>query len=153
MTKGIVYSEFRNLVVPVVLLILWAASELQSTLLTPWAVPYLIVLDLVILVGTAYFFTGIAERRTEVKVLNGSANFRIGFGMVALFLGAFVVRLALAALLFPNSLAFGSPPGGFPPTDQQTILAAIDVIFSFSVGLLVGRAIGIRRKVLEARLR
>ncbi|MGD0588413.1 MAG: hypothetical protein ABSA63_06445 [Thermoplasmata archaeon] len=152
MTRGVPYSGLRLAVLPALILILWVLSELESLLLTPWALPYLIVLDLAILIGTALGFTPVAERMTEVtREASGVGSYRIGFSLAALFVGAFVVRIGVAIVLFPSSLEFGSPPGGFPPTQQQLVLGVIDAIFSLSAGLVLARSIGIRRKWNAAR--
>jgi len=154
MTQGVTYSGPRLIILPALIVVLWALSELESILLTPWALPFLIVLDLVILVLAALAFTGVAERMTVVeRGPAGGWTYRIGFSLAALFVGAFIVRVAVAALLFPSSLEFGSPPGGFPPIQQQTVLAIIDALYSMSAGLLVGRSLGIHRKVQAASAR
>jgi hypothetical protein len=148
MTQGVPYSSARLLILPVLLLVLWSVTELESILLTPWAVPYLLALDAGLVVATAYAFTGIAERATEVSAAPaGGWSYRIGFALAALFVGAFVVRLAVVVTLFPSALEFGSPVAGFPPVQQQLALGGIDALFSVSVGLLVGRSVGIARKV------
>ncbi len=152
MTQGVPYSAARLVVLPVLVLVLWGGSELESVLLTPWALPYLVALDLAILVVTTFAFTGIAERMTQVNQgPPGNWSYQIGFSLAALFVGAFVIRLSVAVALFPTSLEFGSPPGGFPPIQQQAVLGIIDALFSISVGLLVGRSLGISRKVRAAR--
>ena len=152
MTQGVPYSGARLAALPVLILILWVVSELESILLTPWALPYLIALDLAIVIGTGLAFTSVAEGMTDVTLEpSGSGTFRIGFSLTALFVGAFVVRLTVAVALFPSSLEFGSPPGGFPPFPQQVVLGVIDAIFSFSAGLVLARSIGIRRKWNTAR--
>jgi len=152
MTKGVPYSPIRLLVLPVLILILWGVSELESVLLTPWALPYLIVLDVAILIGSVVAFTPVAERMTHVeRDASGSWSYRIGFSLAALFAGAFVIRLSLAVALFPSSLEFGSSPGGFPPSAQQIVLGGIDALFSMSAGLLVARSVGIQHKWNAAR--
>ena len=152
MTKGVPYSGLRLVALPVLILILWAVSELQSLLLTPWAIPYLIALDLVILIGSSLAFARVAERMTHVyREPSGDWYYRIGSSIAVLFVGAFVVRLTVALVLFPSSLEFGSPPGGFPPTGQQVVLGIIDALFSMSAGLLVGRSVGIHRRWNAAR--
>jgi hypothetical protein len=154
MTRGVSYSLARIILMPILILILWGVSELESLLLTPWAWPYLIPLDIAILVATALAFTPVAERMTDVtRDAAGGGTFRIGFSLAALFLGAFVVRVAIAVALFPSSLEFGAPPGGFPPMQDQVILAVIDALFSFSAGLLLARSIGIQRKWTAAATR
>jgi len=146
MTKGVPFSGLRVTAVPALLLILWGVTELESTLLTPWALPYLIGLDIAILIATALGSAPVAQRMTLfTREPSGSWSYRISFSMAVLFVAAFVVRLALAVVLFPASFEFGSPPGGFPPVQQQVLLALIDAIFSVSVGLLVGRSVGIYR--------
>ncbi|HEV2449938.1 MAG TPA: hypothetical protein VGU43_05995, partial [Thermoplasmata archaeon] len=109
-------------------------------------------LDSAILILTAVAITSVAERMTQVRTEPaGTLSYRIGFSLAALFVGAFVLRIALAVALFPTALEFGSPPGGYPPPPQQFALGLIDALFSASVGLLIGRSIGISRKVGAAR--
>lgn len=151
MAQGVTYSLARLILLPVLIVVLWAGSELESVALTPWAVPYLILGDTALLVATAAAFTGVAERRTHVgRDDTGRPTFQIGFGLAAIYLVSFLVRLGLAATLFPASLEFGAPPTGFPPANEQIVLAVIDAVYSVSAGLLIGRAIGIHRKVATA---
>jgi len=153
MAQGVPYSGARLAVLPALILVLWTVVELESTLLTPWALPYLIALDVSIVVVTALVFTPVAERMTQVtRDPSGGGSYRIGFALAALFVGAFIVRLAVAVALFPSSLEFGTPPGGYPPVQQQLVLAVIDAIFSLSAGLVLARSIGIRRKWKSAQL-
>jgi len=152
MTQGVPYSALRLVVLPALILVLWGVSEVESILLTPWALPYLIALDSAVLAVTTFAFAGVAERMTKVNPgPHGSWSYQIGFSLAALFVGAFVIRLSVAVALFPSALEFGSPPGGFPPVQQQVVLGIIDALFSVSVGLLLGRSLGISRKVREAR--
>jgi hypothetical protein len=147
MTRGVPFSSARLAALPALIVVLWTVSELESLLLTPWAFPYLIGLDFAIVVATSLAFTTVAERMTQVAVdPAGSGSYRIGFSLAALFVGAFALRLTIAIVLFPTSLEFGSPPGGYPPPQQQVVLAVIDSLFSFSAGLVLARSIGIRRK-------
>lgn len=152
MTQGVPYSVARLVGFPALILVLWGFSELESILLTPWALPYLIALDSVILVITTFAITSVAEGMTRVAPgLSGTFSYRIGFSLAALFVGAFVLRIGIAIALFPSALEFGSPPGGYPPIQQQVVLGTIDALFSVSVGLLMGRSLGISRKVRAAR--
>jgi hypothetical protein len=152
MSKGVPYSTARLVILPMLILFLWGLSELESLLLTPWALPYLIVLDVAIFVTTFVAFARVAERITQARQEpTGVWSYQIGFSIAAIFLGAFVLRLVLAIVLFPSSLAFGSPPGGYAPEGQQLVLATVDGLFSVSAGLLVGRSLGAFRKVRAAR--
>jgi len=152
MMQGVAYSLPRLALLPVLILVLWGISELESIVLTPWAIPYLIALDLAILIGTAIVSTPIAERMTTVhRDPAGGGSYRIGISMAVLFVGVFVARIALAAVLFPSAFQFGSPPAGFPPIQQQIVLGVIDALFSMSAGLLVGRSVGIYRRWESAR--
>lgn len=147
MSQGVAFSRARLVLLPILILILWGVSELESIFLTPWALPYLILLDVAIVAGTSLVFAPIAERMTSVgRDAAGNWTYRISFALAALFLLAFVARLALAVALFPSSLQFGAPPSGYPPGPQQVVLAMIDAIFSLSAGLLVGRSLGVLRK-------
>jgi hypothetical protein len=141
------YSGARLALLPGIIVVLWAAGELQATLLSPWALPYFIPLNAAVLLGTSIAFAPVAERMTHVtRDASGGGSYRIGFSITALFAAAFVVRLVAAVLLFPGALVYGAPPGGYPPVAQQMELEIIDALFSFSVGLLVGRAIGVARR-------
>jgi hypothetical protein len=152
MSQGVPYSVFRLVAVPVLLLILWAATEAASTLLTRWALPYLIAADTAILVVTAVAFAGVAQQVTHVSAdVQGNWNYRVPFAITGLFLAAYVARLVLTVALFPQSLVFGALPSGYPPESQQVVLAVVDGIFSISVGLLVGRSVGIYRKLRSVR--
>lgn len=152
MSQGVPFSRVRLLLLPILILVLWGVSELESIFLTPWAVPYLIVVDVAILAGTSVGFAPVAERMTSVgRDAAGNWTYRISFTLAALFLLAFVARLALAVALFPSSLQFGAPPSGFPAAAQQSVLAVIDAIFSLSAGLLVGRSLGVLRKWAAAQ--
>ena len=76
----------------------------------------------------------------------GGGSYRIGFSVTAVFIVAFIVRLVVAAALFPGALEFGSPTGGYPSMAQQVVLGVVDALFSLSAGLLSGRSVGIRRR-------
>jgi len=152
MTRGVPYSATRLVAPALLVLALWALVEITSTQLTPWSIPYLIGVDLAVLVATAVGISGVAARATRVdRAPTGQWSYRIGFALAAVFVGAFALRLLLAAILFPGSLGFTAPVGGYPSVGQQEALAVIDALFSLSVGLLVGRSVGIYRRVRSAR--
>jgi hypothetical protein len=152
MSQGVPFSVRRLAVAPGLILILWTLSELESILLTPWAVPYLVTVDVTIVIVATLAFSRITEGMTEVKQgASGEWSFRIGISIAMLYLGVFLVRLTLTVILFPSSLEFGSTPGGFPPLPQQIALGVIDAIYSVSTGLLLGRSMGIARKVRTVR--
>lgn len=148
MTRGVPYAAWRLVVLPVLIGVVWVATILESLLLIPWSLPYLVALDVALLLASAFVFTGIAERHTVAyRDERGVWHYRIGFALAGLFLGLYLVRLGVAVALFPTSLEFGSPPGGYPPFPQQLVLAVIDALFSTSVGLLLGRSAGAARKL------
>ena len=152
MAKGVRFTLGRLVVLPALLLVLWAFTALESVLLTPWALPYLIALDTAVVVVTTLLFAGVAERATELyRGPSGEWYYRIGFAIAALFLVVYLVRLALTLLLFPQALDIGVTPPGYPPESQQVVLAVIDALFSMSVGLLIARSIGIYRHWRVAR--
>lgn len=149
MSQGVPYSGARLVILPVLLLVLWAVTELESVLLTPWAVPYLIAADAALVVVSSVLFAGTARRLASVyRGPAGVLSYRIGFSVTVVFLVIFLARLVLAAVLFPASLSFAAPSGYAAP-DQQIVLAVIDAMFSVSIGLLLGRAIGVYRKVQD----
>src|SRR5690348_12505594 len=115
MSKGVSYSTLRVMAVPVLLLLLWALSEYESTVLAPWAIPYLIALDAGIVAAAAWWFAPIAQRATQFfQGESGDWRFRIDFSVTAVFLVAYLVRLAIADVLFPASLSFGGGPPAYP---------------------------------------
>ncbi|MCI4373278.1 MAG: hypothetical protein L3K02_06525 [Thermoplasmata archaeon] len=147
MTQGVPYSLSRLAITPVLILFLWAVTELESTFLTPWAIPYLIALDLAVVVLSSIALIPVAERMTQMyRGPSGEWWYRIGFSLAALFIGTFVIRFAITVLLFPGALEYGSSPGGYPSVSEQFVLVMVDALFSLSAGLLVARSIGIRRK-------
>jgi hypothetical protein len=153
MARGVRYSSARLAVIPVLILLLWIVTELEATALTPWAIPYLLAADAAILVLTTIVFIPVAERMTHVtREPSGGGTYRIAFSLAALFVAVFLVRLVLAIVLFPASLEFGPIGGGYPPLEQQIVIAVIDALLSVSVGLLVARSVGIRRKWEASRV-
>jgi len=146
MTQGVPVSVVRLAVFPALLVLLWALTTLESIFLTPWAIPYLIGLDTALLALTAVLFTGVAQR-AAVYYRNeaGAWCYRIGFALAGVFVVAYLVRLVLTLALFPAAFEIGVVPTGYPPEIQQIALAAIDAMFSVSVGLLLGRSFGVYR--------
>jgi hypothetical protein len=152
MSQGVSYSVARLALAPALILFLWLVSELGSLLLIPWALPYLIVADTAILVVAAIGFARVAEAATEVtRNASGDWSYRIGFATALLYLVVFLARLAVAIALFPSVLELGAPPSGYPPFGQQVVLADIDAALSVSAGLLIGRSIGVVRKLRSVR--
>ena len=146
MTQGVPASVVRLVLMPALVGVLWAFTALESIFLTPWAVPYLLGLDVALLTLTTVLFAGVAQRaavfyRNEA----GAWCYRIGFAIAGIFLAVYLVRLALTLALFPAALEVGVPVSGYPPGPQQAALATIDAMFSVSVGLLLARSIGIYR--------
>jgi len=152
MSQGVSYSVARLVFAPALIMFLWLVSELESILLTPWALPYLIVADTAILVVAAIGFARVSKAATEVtRDDSGGWSYRIGFATAVLYLVVFLARLAVAVALVPSSLEFGASPSGFPPVGQQVVIAGIDAAFSVSAGLLIGRSIGVVRKMRTVR--
>lgn len=147
MTLGVSYSIARLALLPIVIGFLWLLNVLGALALVPGWAPYLIAVDLAILLGAAAAFTPIAERRTVIlrHGSDGSGEYRIGFSITVVFLVAFLLRLVLAIALFPQAFVFGAPVGTLPYA-QALVLAVIDALFSLSAGLLVGRSLGIHRR-------
>jgi len=148
MSRGVPYSAARLAVAPGLILFLWALSELESVLLTPWALPYLIAVDSVIVVLTSLTFARTSESATVItRSTSEGWSYRIPFATALLYLTIFLARLVLAVILFPTSLELGATPSSFAPVGQQVVLAIIDAAFSVSAGLLLGRSIGVVRKM------
>jgi hypothetical protein len=151
-SRGVPFSAARVAILPVLIVVLWGASELASILLTPWAVPYLLALDVVLLLAAAVGFARVAERRTVVwRNQSGGWDYRLPFAVTLLYVALFLLRIVVAAVFFPSSLVLGAPTGGYLPTSQQLLLAIVDALFSVSAGLLLGRSWGSYRKVAEFR--
>ena len=151
-SQGVPFSAARVLVSPVLIVVLWAVTEVESIALTPWAVPYLISLDASVLGASAYAFTGVAERRTVAwRDPKAGWMYRTEFSLALLFLGAFLLRLIVTAVYFPAALQTGVSVAGFPPGPQQAAIAGVDALFSMSAGLLIGRSRAALRRVRAAQ--
>jgi hypothetical protein len=121
MAQGVPYSLPCLILLPGLLPVLWGLTELESTLFTPWALPFLLGSDTAILIVTAAMFAWVAQRVTETyRGPGGEWNYRIGFGIPAVFPGAFILRITLAAILLPVPSILASPRAGIPRLSSRS---------------------------------
>lgn len=77
---------------------------------------------------------------------NGEWYYRLGWQIPALYLALFVARLvAEVVVLGPSAIVVAFPPPVPSTTDALLILLGVDLLFSVSTGLLIGRGVGVYR--------
>lgn len=151
LSQGVAYSPVRLALSPIVVLALWAFTELEAVVLIPWALPYLLGADTGIVLATTLGMVPYAAKHTTVSSdPTGARTVRLGPTLAVLFFVVFLARILVALALFPSSLGVGGAPSAALPGAQQLLLAVIDGMLSVSVGLLLARSLGIARKVREA---
>jgi hypothetical protein len=148
--QGRIYSSTRVLVFPVLIILLYAGTEVETVATVPWAFPLWTIVDIVVMVASALATLPFAERLVRVsKRYDGQWYYQYGIELIAFYLGLWIVRLALAAYFDPGSIEFVPPTGALSATASDVVVL-IQALFSVSSGLVVGRAIGTYRLHLRA---
>ena len=77
---------------------------------------------------------------------DGYWYYRLSWHVPVIYLVLFVARIAAEFAIFGPSTAFASYPPPVPPTTLGlAILVGVDLLFGVSLGLLIGRGIGVYR--------
>ncbi len=77
---------------------------------------------------------------------NGNWYYRLSWHVPVLYLALFVVRIGAEFAVFGlSALLITFPPPTPPSVAALAILIGVDLLFAFSLGLLVGRGVGISR--------
>ena len=85
---------------------------------------------------------------------DGRTYYRLPWLVPVLYLLLFTLRLVIEVVLFGLSALFSPSLPTSLPTDVLLAVIAFDLLYSVSVGLLLGRGFGVRRAYLDAeRLR
>lgn len=69
--------------------------------------------------------------------------YRLAWHIPALYLSLFIARFVAEIVVFGPSAAFAFPPPAPPSGAALWILIGVDLLFAVSLGLLVGRGIGV----------
>jgi hypothetical protein len=76
---------------------------------------------------------------------DGQSYYRLTWHIPVLYLVLFVTRFAAEIVVYGPSSAFSIPPPAPPSVAALVVLIAVDLLFAASLGLLVGRGIGVLR--------
>lgn len=77
---------------------------------------------------------------------NGNWYYRLSWHVPVLYLTLFVVRIGAEIAVFGlSALLITFPPPTPPSVAALAILIGVDLLFAFSLGLLIGRGVGIYR--------
>ena len=142
--QGRLYSAGRVLMFPVLILLVYVATELETIVTVPWAFPIWTLVDLVVLVAAALATLPMAGRLVRVSQRSdGQWYYQYGVELIGFYLALWVVRLALAAYYDPASLEFVISSTATPlSASASAVLVLIQGLFSVSSGLVIGRGIG-----------
>ncbi len=153
--QGRLYSTGRVLIFPVLILLVYAATELETIATVPWAFPTWTSVDLVVLVAAALATLPIANRLVRVSQRSdGQWYYQYGIELIGFYLALWVARLALAAYYDPASLEFVISSTAAPlSAATSAVLVLIQGLFSVSSGLVIGRGIGTYRLHRQAERR
>jgi hypothetical protein len=144
--QGRAYSSARVLIFPVLILFLYAATEVETITIVPWSNPLWTVIDLVIVVASALATLPLIDRLvTFTRRERGAWYYHYGIELIAFYLALWVVRVGLAAYYDLSSLVYAAPTGAPLSATASDVLVLIQGLFSVSTGLVVGRGIGTYR--------
>jgi hypothetical protein len=131
---------------PLLTLLLWASAEAVTAYSIAWSYPWWIALDAAVVAVGALLTIPIAGRIVKVyQEADGRWMYRYHLGLIVFYLSSWVIRLALAAYFDPNSLEF-TPTSG-PPLSALAaeVMQFVEILFSLSTGLVIGRSVGTYR--------
>ena len=145
MARGTRVSVPRLALMAVVYVLLFAlgvGEDLYYGLLPAWTLgPDLAVL----VVGGALALVHVERTVHFFKGPGGTWMYRLGVALPAIYLALYVVRIVLElVVLGENPLAPTAPTSAFS-LDQQLILGGVNLLFSLSLGFLLGRGAGVIR--------
>ena len=144
--QGRRYSEARVLLFPVLVLLLFLETEVATIYAVAWAFPVFTVFDVVILAASAAATWPFITRLVKVtRRDDGALYYQYGIELISIYLGLWVVRLALAAYYDPSSLILGATVSTSLSATASDVLVLIQALFAISSGIVIGRAIGTYR--------
>jgi hypothetical protein len=144
--QGRLYSPARVMLFPVLIALLYFATEFETIVTVPWVFPLWTTADAVVVVAAALATLPLADRLVKVsRRADGQWYYQYGVELIAFYLALWVARLGLAAYYDPASIEFAPPTGAVLSATASTVLVLIQALFSISSGLVIGRAIGTYR--------
>ena len=149
--QGRILSIARLVLFPILALLLWATAEAENALSLLGTWPGWTTVDIGLVVMAAVTTLPLAGRLLSVfQGPQGQWMYRYGIELIAIYLTIWVVRLVLAVYFDPVSL---ENPFGPAPAISSLATAAmqvVQVLFSVSTGLVVGRSVSTYRMYREA---
>lgn len=77
---------------------------------------------------------------------DGRRYYRLLWQLPVLYLALFIIRLVAELIVYGPTLAFATyPPPAPPSVSGLLLLVAVDLLFGVSLGLLIGRGVGVYR--------
>ncbi len=140
---GRALSVPRLVLFPILAIVLWVAAEVSTVYSTPSSYPIWTAVDAALVVAGALLTIPLAARFISVyQAPDGQWMYRYGIELIALYLASWGVRLGLAAYFDPSSLEFTYTNGPALSALASLVMQVVQVLFSVSTGLLIGRTVG-----------
>lgn len=140
----------RLFLFPALTILIFLLTEAETIASIPSAYPLWAVVDAVTLVAAAAVTIPLAPRFVTVtKVSENEFTYRYGIELIALYLGLWVVRFALALVYDPNSLIFSTNVTTTLTGGASSVMLIVQTLFAISSGIVVGRSIGAYRLYLR----
>jgi len=152
--RGRVLSIARLVLFPTLTLLLWVLAEAETGLTLPGTWPWWTGLDVAVVVAAALATLPIAGRLLSVfQGSDGQWMYRYGIELIAFYLTIWVVRLALAVYYDPASLELTVGPAPTISATASAVMQIVQILFSLSTGLVIGRSVSTYRMYEAARKR
>lgn len=149
MVRGTPVNPVRLLASTALYVLLFALVVAEEFLLLPWYVP---VVNVAVAGTVGALATPYVVRRVQVyRDAAGAWHYRLGYVIPALYVGLFGVRVLVDLFVLGVNPLSPSLPSGALSGGEAILLAAVDALFSVSMGLLLGRSFGVYRAYRAAR--
>ncbi|HYK93152.1 MAG TPA: hypothetical protein VEY07_03815 [Thermoplasmata archaeon] len=143
MAQGTTLSLGQLIASGALYVVLFGVVALEELLILPI---YVVVVEAAIVVLVGLSAAPWVQRRVSVYQSPGAGwSFRLGVTIPVIYVGLFVLRIALDFLVLGID-PFGPPPAGFSLSPSATaLLVAVDGLYAVSTGLVIARTLGIYR--------
>lgn len=136
-------SPVRLFVFPAFTTLIFLATEVETAASVPVFYPLWAIVDGVAFTAALVATIPLAPRFVTVtSSRDGSFTYRYGIELIAFYLGLWVVRLALALVYDPSSLAFDFSIPSTLTSSPATAMLVVQTLFAVSTGVVVGRSVG-----------
>jgi hypothetical protein len=140
--RGRTYSPGRVFVFPILILLVYAATEFETIASVSWSYPTWTLVDLAVLVAAALVTLPLADRLVRVSQRpDGGWFYQYGMELIAIYLALWIIRLGVAAYYDPASLDFAPPVGAPLSATASEAVVLVQGLFSISSGLVIGRSV------------